>query len=113
MNQSTDTIRRLAVLVDSLDSGSAGQFLNNVPTGTADQIRRQVVDLGKVSKSERENVLQQFLFAVHGVQDTVVQNATGDRSDQNADGQFAPSDRVRPISPRVLHGSRVVVDHAD
>lgn len=99
MNEPNGTMRRLAVLVDSLDSQSAGRFLNNVPTRTAEQIRRYVVDLGKVSRSEREQVLQQFLFAVNGVQETVL----------NSQSPAAAGDRVRSVAPSALPAAQVAV----
>jgi hypothetical protein len=96
MEKRSETMRRLAVLVDSLDSDTASQFLDNVPLGTAENIRQQVIDLGRVSRTEREQVLQQFLFAVNGVQESIA-------ASRNTAG-FS-EERVRAVSPRSLVGT--------
>ena len=70
MTQQDEQIRRVAVLVDSVDSQTAGQILSQLSNQEAESVRSVVVDLGKISRNERTEVLQQFLFAVHGVQDS-------------------------------------------
>ena len=93
MNKTSETLRRVAVLIDSLDNQTAGRFLHNIPVKSAEQIRQQVIDLGRVSRAEREQVLQQFLFAVHGVQQAAEETGLKPRPVEL---------RVRAVSPKQL-----------
>lgn len=96
MSKTNESLRRVAVLIDSLDSQTAGRFLHNIPVKSAEQIRQQVIDLGRVSRAEREQVLQQFLFAVHGVQQAADETGLKPRPVEL---------RVRAVSPKQLRAA--------
>ena len=89
-------LRRLAVLVDSVDLSSANQILENIPDHTADRIRQHVSVLGKVSRHEREEVLRQFLFAVKGVRENLfsVPESIADNADSKTQSLHASSTLV-------------------
>lgn len=55
-----DNIRRIAVLVASVDSATAQQLLLHLPTSIAKQVRRALQNLGPVSPSERQRILAEF-----------------------------------------------------
>ena len=100
MSEQDLTIRKLAVLVDALDTGTANRFLESVSGEEATRIRRYVLELGRVSHDERENILRQFLFAIHGAQDE-------DHVDEQLlekSIETAVNDRVRAVSPDQLTG---------
>jgi len=97
MSKKNESLRRVAVLIDSLDNQTAGRFLHNIPVKSAEQIRQQVIDLGRVSRAEREQVLQQFLFAVNGVQQAAEETGLKPRPVEL---------RVRAVSPKQLRAAR-------
>lgn len=96
MSKTNDSLRRVAVLIDSVDNQTAGRFLHNISVKSAEQIRQQVIDLGRVSRAEREQVLQQFLFAVHGVQQAADETGMKPRPVEL---------RVRAVSPKQLQAN--------
>ncbi len=55
-----DNIRRIAVLVSSVDSPTARQLLLHLPTHVAKQVRRALQHLGPISPSERQRILAEF-----------------------------------------------------
>jgi len=55
-----DNIRRIAVLVASVDSATAHQLLLHLPTSIAKQVRRALQNLGPVSPAERQRILTEF-----------------------------------------------------
>ncbi len=55
-----DNIRRIAVLVSSVDSATAHQLLLHLPTSVAKQVRRALQNLGPVSAGERQRILAEF-----------------------------------------------------
>ncbi len=55
-----DNIRRIAVLVSSVDSPTARQLLLHLPTNVAKQVRRALQHLGPISPSERQRILAEF-----------------------------------------------------
>lgn len=55
-----DNIRRIAVLVASVDSATARQLLLHLPTSVAKQVRRALQSLGPISPAERQRILTEF-----------------------------------------------------
>ena len=55
-----DNIRRIAVLVSSVDSATARQLLLHLPTPIAKQVRTALQNLGPVSPRERQRILAEF-----------------------------------------------------
>ena len=55
-----DNIRRIAVLVSSVDSATSRQLLLHLPTHVAKQVRRALQNLGTISPSERQRILAEF-----------------------------------------------------
>lgn len=55
-----DTIRRIAVLVASVDSATARQLLLHLPTSVAKQVRRALQNLGPISPAERQRILTEY-----------------------------------------------------
>ena len=55
-----DNIRRIAVLVSSVDSATSRQLLLHLPTHVAKQVRRALQNLGPVSATERQRILAEF-----------------------------------------------------
>ncbi len=55
-----DNIRRIAVLVSSVDSATARQLLLHLPTSVAKKVRSALQNLGPVTPSERQRILTEF-----------------------------------------------------
>lgn len=55
-----DNIRRIAVLVSSVDSATARQLLLHLPTSIAKQVRHALQNLGPVNPAERQRILAEF-----------------------------------------------------
>ena len=55
-----DNIRRIAVLVASVDSATARQLLLHLPTSVAKHVRRALQNLGPISAAERQRILTEF-----------------------------------------------------
>ncbi len=55
-----DNIRRIAVLVASVDAATAQQLLLHLPTSIAKQVRRALQNLGPVTQAERQRILTEF-----------------------------------------------------
>ncbi len=55
-----DNIRRIAVLVSSVDSATSRQLLLHLPTQVAKQVRSALQNLGPVSPRERQRILAEF-----------------------------------------------------
>ena len=55
-----DNIRRIAVLVSSVDTATARQLLLHLPTSVAKQVRHALQNLGPVSPTERQRILAEF-----------------------------------------------------
>ena len=55
-----DNIRRIAVLVSSVDTATARQLLLHLPTSVAKQVRHALQNLGPVSPAERQRILTEF-----------------------------------------------------
>ena len=58
-----DNIRRIAVLVSSVDSATARQLLLHLPTSVAKHVRRALQNLGPISVAERQRILTEFIEA--------------------------------------------------
>lgn len=55
-----ENLRRVAILVASVDDALAGQLLENLPEYEAAQVRQLVDQLGEIDPEEQEEVLRQF-----------------------------------------------------
>jgi flagellar motor switch protein FliG len=55
-----DNIRRIAVLVSSVDTATARQLLLHLPTAIARQVRHALQNLGPVTSTERQRILTEF-----------------------------------------------------
>ena len=53
-------IRRIAILVTSLDAVAARQFLLHMPTELAKQVRRAMANLGRIDPVEQQRILADF-----------------------------------------------------
>ena len=60
MGTRAEGLRKAAILIDSLDPESADLVLGNMPSESADSIRRAVLELASVDSQEREQVLQEL-----------------------------------------------------
>ncbi len=90
-----DNIRRIAVLVSSVESATARQLLLHLPTPIAKQVRGALQNLGAVSAGERQRILAEF-------QSTAAKQSTG------ADANAATTSPVAKISsPQPLSRSPV------
>jgi flagellar motor switch protein FliG len=61
MKQRDGSLRKAAVLVDSLDPNSADALLEQMGSELAGRVRRAVMDLGEIGEEERERVIAEFL----------------------------------------------------
>jgi len=56
-----DSLRKAAILIDSLDAASADKLLEQLPLDRALEIRRAVIDLGSITEQERAIVVREFM----------------------------------------------------
>ncbi len=61
MNASQQTLRKAAILIDSLDPQSADALLEQMPGEQAARVRSMVMHLGNVPAAERERVIEEFM----------------------------------------------------
>lgn len=61
MTTTSETIRKAAIVIASLDEAAADRLLDNMPEEVASQIRWMSIELDNVSDEERQRVLDEFL----------------------------------------------------
>lgn len=61
MTTTSETIRKAAIVIASLDEAAADRLLDSMPEEIASQIRWMSVELDNVSEEERQQVLDEFL----------------------------------------------------
>ena len=61
MTTTSETIRKAAIVIASLDEDAADRLLDSMPEEVASQIRWMSVELDNVSDEERQQVLDEFL----------------------------------------------------
>jgi flagellar motor switch protein FliG len=87
-----DNIRRIAVLVASVDSATARQLLLHLPTLVAKQVRRALQNLGPISPAERQRILTEF-------------QATAAKQNQSAANQPLGAPVAAPQAPSFANNS--------
>lgn len=58
-------LRRVAVLIASLDRTAVDAILGGLPSAEARRVRRAVIELGEYAESEQEQVIEEFLASVN------------------------------------------------
>jgi len=56
-----DSLRKAAILIDSLDANSADALIDQLPPERGQEVRQAVFDLGEIAEQERDRVLKAFL----------------------------------------------------
>ncbi len=93
-------IRRIAVLVSSVDSAAGRQLLLHLPSDVARQVRNALRQLGTVDPSERERILRDFY-------------STASRKSATQRSEFVDSNAVGGHSRSVAGGSVVRASSGD
>ncbi len=71
----TETLRKAAVLVASLDRDTADALLDQMPSEQAAQIRQMIIGIDTVSASEAHTAIEDFLGVTASDEDTYVGNS--------------------------------------
>jgi flagellar motor switch protein FliG len=61
MTDTSENLRKAAILLAALDRQSADALLAQIPASQAQRVRRAVIELGPIDASEQEAVLSQFV----------------------------------------------------
>lgn len=98
MPDSTNALRKAAILIDSLDPRSADALLDQMGEAQAQRVRAAVLELDDVSPEERDEVIAAFMGGgARSVDDNA--GVELDASLASKFGQAAPDDEVRPTGP--------------
>src|SRR6185437_2498360 len=60
MSTREPSIRKAAVLIASLDADTADLLLGQMPEQTAEEVRREVLQLGELDPAEQKQVIDEF-----------------------------------------------------
>lgn len=106
MNNDISQIRKVAILVESLDSAGADAMLAQLDSETAARIRQAVMELDNVTVEQRDRVIAEFMrvgamvpdqsHAGIELDDSLVRRLAGNEPQEHSDTEGVASESDRP-----------------
>ncbi len=106
-----DILRRVAILISTLDTASADQLLDQMTSEDAAEVRRVLVELTDVDAAEEQAVISEFLFSGTTTAGPAASAALGDGVDLCLSANFATIDEpdLHGAAPTRPHNREQVV----